>query len=100
MPRPAAATHLREIKILPGGRFFDVRCLRILTNRPNKVWGDPMPKHSNRISERLEMAALYLRAHRAVEEAHKLAADQEFINHWCRMKRHVGVREEGMLDDT
>lgn len=38
--------------------------------------------------------------HRAVEEAHKLAADQEFINQWYRMKRHVGVREEGMLDDS
>ena len=59
-----------------------------------------MPKHSNRISERLEMAALYLRADRAVEEAHKLAADQEFINRWHGMKRHVGVRQEGMLDDS
>ena len=59
-----------------------------------------MPKHSNRISERLEWAALYLRAHRALEEARKLAADQEFINHWYRMKRRVGVRQEGMLDES
>ena len=59
-----------------------------------------MPKNSNRISERLEMAAPYLRANRAAEEAHKLADDQEFINQWYRMKRRVGVREVGMLDDS
>jgi len=59
-----------------------------------------MPERSNRISARLELAALYLRAHRAIEEAHKLGADQDFINRWYRMKRHAGVRQEGMLDDS
>ena len=60
-----------------------------------------MQEHSNQmISARLELAALYLRAHRAVEEAQKLAADQEFINRWFGMKRHVGVRQEDILDGS
>ena len=60
-----------------------------------------MPEHSNHmISVRLELAALYLRAHRALEEAQKLAADQEFINRWYGMKPHVGVRQEDMLDGS
>jgi hypothetical protein len=46
------------------------------------------------------LAALYLRAHRALEEAQKLAADQEFINRWYGMKPHVGVRQEDMLDGS
>ena len=52
------------------------------------------------MSERLEIAALSLRADRAAEEAQRLAADQEFIKRWCRMKRRAGVREEGMLDES
>jgi hypothetical protein len=58
-----------------------------------------MSEHSQSFALRVELAELNLRADRAIEQSCTLAADQEFIMRWCRMRRHPEARQESVLDD-
>jgi hypothetical protein len=48
-----------------------------------------------------ELATLYERARRALDEAHRLAAEREFIMSWQRMRphRYFRVTPASILDE-
>jgi len=58
-----------------------------------------MPEETRPASLHLELAELYRRARRAINEARDLAADREFILWWHRMRPRYKRRPAPMMED-
>jgi hypothetical protein len=58
-----------------------------------------MPGQSRKAALHVELAELYLRARRVMEESRTLAADREFVNWWYGMQPHPESRRENILGD-
>jgi hypothetical protein len=58
-----------------------------------------MPKEMPSAKLHLELAELFDRARRAIEESRTLAADGEFIRWWCGMRSRSSKPPAAMLDD-
>lgn len=57
-----------------------------------------MPKGVPPVSLHIELAELYERARRAVNEAHILAADRDLILWWCAMRPQPVKPPSALLD--
>jgi hypothetical protein len=58
-----------------------------------------MPKETHTSMLYVELAELFDRAQRAIDEAHSLAADRNFISWWCGMRSQSRKPPSSMLDD-
>jgi hypothetical protein len=57
-----------------------------------------MPEETRSALLHAELADLYNRARRAINEAHDLAADRDFILWWCGMRSRSGKPPSPLLD--